>query len=104
MTEPVNWETMAEDLRIRNRLAEIRAHVYNVHVHPRLRRSGRRTAPDVIRAVTESFIAGPIDGPPWRRTLKDPIPRALRDEWTELAQRLHDIETQGDRRCPAGTR
>jgi hypothetical protein len=97
-TAPISWETLAENLRIRNRLAEIRAHVYEMHVQPQLRRSGRRTAPDVVRAVTESLVAGPVDGPPWLQTLKDPIPRVLRDEWNELAQRLHDIETQHDRR------
>jgi len=104
VTAPVSWETLAEDLRIRNRLAEIRAHVHDMHVQPQLRRSGRCTAPDVIRAVTESLVAGPADGPPWLQTLKDPIPRALRDEWNELAQRLHDIETQRDRRCQAEAR
>ncbi len=87
----VNWELLAEELRIRNRLAAIRAHVQEMHVQPRLKRAGRAST-DVIQGLTASLIAGPLDGPPWMQRLKDPIPRALRDEWQELTQRLRAIE------------
>jgi hypothetical protein len=96
VTSPGTWETLAENLPIRNRLAESRAHVSEVYVQPQLRRSGRRTAPDAIRAVAESAVAGPVDGPPWLQTLREPIPRASCDEWNKLAERLRDIEMQCD--------
>ena len=66
VTEPVSWETLAENLPIRNRLAESRAHVSEVHVQP------------------------------WLQTLREPIPRASCDEWNKLAERLRDIEMQCD--------
>jgi len=90
----ISWQALVENLRIRARLEEIRAHVREMHVGPQLRRLGRRASPEVMRAVTESLIAGPLDGPPWLQTLRDPIPRALCEEWKQLTQRLQEIETR----------
>ena len=87
----VHWECIAEELHIRQRLAEILAHVRETHVQPRLRRFGTRVNSAHIRSITESVIAGPGDGPPWAQTLKEPVPRALREEWNELAQRLGEL-------------
>jgi hypothetical protein len=87
-TSSVRWESITEELHIRQRLAEILAHVREAHVQPRLRHLGARTNSAHIRSITESIIAGPGDGPPWAQTLKEPVPRALREEWNELAQRL----------------
>ena len=93
---PISWKTLAENLRIRNRLAAIRAHVYEMHVQPQLRRSGRRTAPDVVRAVTESARCGTRRRPAVAADLERPNPACVAHEWNELAQRLHDIEMQCD--------
>jgi hypothetical protein len=90
-TSSVRWESITEELHIRQRLAEILAHVREAHVQPRLRHLGARTNSAHIRSITESIIAGPGDGPPWAQTLKEPVPRALREEWDELAQRLGEL-------------
>jgi hypothetical protein len=87
---PINWEALAEELHIRDRLAVILAHVREMHVEPRLRRMGPR-ASGVARAATAAIISGPEDGPPWLQTLKEPVPRALREEWTRLARRLCEL-------------
>ncbi len=87
-TSCVHWESVAEELQIRQRLAEILAHTREMHVRPRLRSLGVRDGCSSARTVTASIIAGPADGPPWAQSLRHPVPRALRDEWDELAQRL----------------
>jgi len=87
----VRWESVTEELHIRQRLAEILAHVRETHVQPRLRRLGVSANSAGSRSITESIIAGPGDGPPWAQALKEPVPRALREEWNELAQRLRDL-------------
>ena len=92
------WESITEELHIRQRLAKIMAHVREAYIQPRLRRLGARTNSAYIRSITESIIAGPGDGPPWAQTLKEPVPRALREEWNELAQRLCEINRPQRRR------
>jgi hypothetical protein len=87
-----NWTALAEQLEIRQRLGEILAHVRDMHIAPRQRRLGPRPSPDMIRAVEESVMDGPAHGPVWAQTLKEPVPRALRDEWHELTRRLREIE------------
>lgn len=94
----LNWTALAEALEIRARLGEILAHVRDTHIAPRLRRMGSRPSTDLIRAVQESVIAGPETGPLWAQTLKEPVPRALRDEWRELTRRLCALE---DRAAPS---
>lgn len=96
----INFDLLAEELRIRERLAEIMAHVHEMHVRPQLRRLGRRGSSAVAKAIAQNVIAGPEDGPPWVQTLKEPVPRALREEWNELARRLSEIR---GRRAPATT-
>ncbi len=97
----INWASLVEELRIRRRLGEILAHVRATHLGPRLRRL-RVTAvtPALTQAITESVIAGPDNGPPWTQTLKEPVPRALREEWNELAARLRDLHCGGSREQP----
>ncbi len=95
---PINWEYLSEELHIRERLAEIMMHVREMHLTPRLRRLEPRLASTVTQAVAQAIIAGPENGPPWAQTLKDPVPRALRDEWKQLTQRLREIEN----RCGRG--
>ena len=88
----VDWRALTAELQIRERLAEISAHVREVHVQPRLARLGR-LAPAARLEVTRSIIDGPAEGPPWAQTLKDPVPRALRDEWAALSQQLRELQT-----------
>ena len=97
----VHWESITEELHIRQRLAEIMAHIREAHIQPRLRRLGAQANAAYIRSITESIIAGPGDGPPWAQTLKEPVPRALREEWNELAQRLGELN--GLQRCRRNT-
>src|SRR5260370_12317353 len=80
-TAYVDWNALAEELRIRKRLGQITAHVHEMHVHPRLRRFGSRLSSTAIAEITAGVIVGPPDGPPWLQTLKEPVPRALREEW-----------------------
>ncbi len=88
----IDWESLVEELRIRERLGEILAHVRATHLGPRLRRLRVSTVtPALMQAITESVIAGPHNGPPWAQILKEPVPRALREEWNELAARLRDL-------------
>ena len=94
---PINWEYLSEELHIRERLAEIMTHVREMHLAPRLRRLGLRNASAMAQTVAQAVIAGPENGPPWMQTLKEPVPRALRDEWTQLTQRLRELETRCDR-------
>lgn len=95
---PFNWQALSEELEIRTRLGEILAHVRNMHIAPRLRRLGPRPSPDRIRAAEESVISGPVDGPVWIQTLHEPVPRALRDEWRALTQRLSVITSSNRER------
>ena len=88
----VNWQLLAEELHIRTRLNEILAHVREVHIRPRLRVLGPCPSPHAIRATTQAIIAGPDDGPLWMQTLHHPVPRALREEWAMLAERLRDAD------------
>jgi len=73
-------------------LGEILAHVREHHLRPRLRRLGAAVPADV---ATQAIIAGPADGPPWLQALKEPVPRALREEWQELTRRLRALYEQG---------
>lgn len=98
---PINWEALAEELHIRDRLAVIVTHVREVHLEPRLRRLGALASAGVTKAVTEAIIAGPEDGPPWAQTLRDPVPRALREEWNQLTRRLHELDRNRHKRTPA---
>ena len=86
----VDWSLLAEELQIRQRLVEIMAHVHTTHVMPRLRRAEVRSTAQ-HRGIVESVIAGSPDAPPWEQMLRAPVPRALRDEFRELAQRLRAI-------------
>ncbi len=92
-TSSIQWESVAEELHIRQRLAEIMAHTREMHVRPRLRSLGLRDDSSSGRNVTASIVAGPEDGPPWMQSLHHPVPRALRDEWDQLAQRLFALHT-----------
>lgn len=87
----VDWVSLNEELQIRCRLAEILSHVREVHVAPRLRRFGAGAPTNAMAAVAQSIIEGPAGGPCWAQTLRAPVPRALRDEWHELAQRLRTL-------------
>ena len=91
-TYSIHWEYITEELHIRRRLAEILAHVREAYIQPRLRRLGASANPATNRRIPESIIAGPGDGPPWAQTLKEPVPRELREEWNELAQRLQELD------------
>jgi hypothetical protein len=88
----IHWESITEELHIRQRLAEILAQVREAHIQPRLRRLGAGVSSATNRSITESVIAGPGDGPAWVQTLKEPVPRALREEWNELALRLRELD------------
>jgi len=99
----VNWEALAEEMQLRERLAEITAHVRELHVQPRLRRLGTQPSPTLVRAMTEGVITGPEGGPPWLQTLREPVPRALRDEWATLTERLRAIDERR-RRAPTSGR
>ncbi len=96
----IDWQLLTEELHIRERLAEIRAHVHETHVHSRLRRLGTHAGSAVRQAVTQTIIAGPEDGAPWAQTLKEPVPRALRAEWDQLAERLRVIAENRYRSAP----
>jgi hypothetical protein len=87
-TAAVDWASLLDELRIRERLAEIMAHVRETHLERRLRRVG---VPSSAPALTQNIIAGPEGGPPWAQTLKEPVPRALREEWSQLATRLQAL-------------
>lgn len=88
----VDWDALTEGLQIRQRLGEILMHVRTTHVRPRLQRLGARPAMHVVQAATQAVIAGPQDGPPWEQRLQEPVPRALRDEWEQLTQRLRQLD------------
>ncbi len=90
-TSCIHWESVAEELHIRQRLAEIMAHTRDTHVRPRLRSLGLRDGSASARSVTAGIIEGPENGPPWTQSLREPVPRALRDEWNQLAQRLRAL-------------
>ena len=92
-----NWTALTEELEIRTRLGTILAHVRDMHIAPRVRRLGPRPSRDLIRAVEESVIAGPEAGPLWTQTLREPVPRALRDEWGELTRQLRAIKGRATR-------
>ena len=88
----IHWEYITEELHIRRRLTDILAHVREAYVQPRLRRLGAGANSATNRSIPESVIAGPGDGPPWAQTLREPVPRELREEWNELAQRLQELD------------
>lgn len=90
----IDWSSLAEELQIRERLSEIMAHVRAAHLTPRLRRLGVQPSATLVQATTQALIAGPVDGRPWEQTLKEPVPRALREEWTELAERLRRLNQE----------
>jgi hypothetical protein len=92
---PIDWPSLTEELQIRERLAEISAHVREAHVRPRLARLGVRVTSALTEAVAQGIVAGPEDGPPWAQTLREPVPRALRDEWSRLTSRLRELRTRG---------
>ena len=98
----IEWESVTEELRIRQRLAEIMAHVMETHVRPRLPHLGARANAAFSRTMTQSVIEGPEDGPPWAQTLKEPVPRALREEWAKLAQRLRALNSSRRHPRPSG--
>lgn len=89
----IQWEYVTEELQIRQRLAEIMAHVMEAHVRPRLRHLGARYNSAYGRSIEQSVVEGPENGPPWARTLKEPVPRALREEWAQLAERLQVLNS-----------
>ncbi len=89
----IHWESVTEELHIRQRLAEIMAHVNDMHVQPRLRQLGARASLAFSRSIRQSIIEGPEDGPPWAQALKEPVPRTLREEWTALALRLQQLNS-----------
>ena len=93
-----NWSSLTEELEIRTRLGAILGHVRDMHIAPRLRRLGPRPSPDRVRAVEESVISGPANGPLWAQSLHEPVPRALRDEWGALTRRLSEIKLGAARR------
>jgi hypothetical protein len=99
---PVDWVSLAEELRMRERLAEIMAHVRAMHIEPTLRQLGAQGSAVRRRVAGEAVIAGPLDGAPWERTLRGSVPRALREEWDQLAQRLREFERRRNapRRSP----
>jgi len=88
---PVNWSRVTEEHRLRQRLQEILTHVEETHVAPRVRRLGVQASPAVMAAIKQAVIAGPLDGPLWERTLRDPVPRALQDEWLRLRDELRAL-------------
>lgn len=87
----IHWEYITEELQIRRRLTEILAHVREAYIQPRLQRLGA-SANSATNRIPESIIVGPGDGPQWAQTLKEPVPRALREEWSDLAQRLQELD------------
>jgi len=96
VTWPVSWKRVAEQHRLRQRLDEILAHVQETHVAPRLRRLGTQTSPTALALVAQRVISGPADGPYWERTLHEPVPRTLREEWLTLTAELRAL-CQGTR-------
>jgi len=68
-----------------------------MHLQPRLRRFGSRLSPTAIAEITAGLIAGPLSGPPWLQTLKEPVPSALREEWRALACRLRHLRADHGR-------
>ena len=97
---PIDWDALTAELQIRERLAEIIAHVREMHVQPRLARLGARRDPIMVREITCSVINGPAEGPMWLQTLQEPVPRALREEWARLTKQLRELYTD-DRRAAA---
>lgn len=88
----VDWEALAEELRLRNRLAEILSLVRERHVEPRLRRlTPGAYANTFARTLTAAVVVGPVGAPPWEQALADPVPQRLRDEWTYLAHSLRTL-------------
>lgn len=90
---PVDWRRMANDYQLRQRLTEILAHVQTTHVAPRLRRSGAKSL-NAVAQITQRIISGPRDGELWELTLHEPVPQALRDEWTVLCAELRSAVGQ----------
>ena len=83
----------------RRRLEEIYQHVQEHHVQPRLRRLGKNPSAALVDQVTETIVEGATGAPLWERRLKEPVPRALRDEWRALCdelQREAEAASSGD--------
>ncbi|MBI4515739.1 MAG: hypothetical protein HY699_07980 [Deltaproteobacteria bacterium] len=85
---PMDWDRLTAEHRLRLRLREILAHVQETHVAPRLRRLGAAATVAAAAHITQQVISGPPQGEYWERTLHGPVPRALCDEWAELAGQL----------------
>ncbi len=100
---PLDWRRLAEEHRLRRRLSEILTHVHRAHVTPRLRRLGI-AHPQAVAEVTQRVISGPLDGAFWERTLHEPVPRALRDEWTALSEALRRVMSRPAPRTPRSQR
>ena len=100
----VDWSSLSDELQIRTRLAEIITHVRTTHLARRLRRLGTRPSATLVQATTQALITGPVDGQPWEQTLKEPVPRALCDEWADLGERLQRISQERARTRSDGNR
>jgi hypothetical protein len=87
---PLDLRRLANEQRLRQRLSEILAHVHQAHVAPRIRRLGAAHASAVI-AISQRIVSGPLDGEYWERTLHEPVPRALREEWISLSAELRAL-------------
>ena len=87
----IDWEALTEEIRIRDRLAEIVAHVQTTHVVPRVRRIHPHAPAALAQAIRQEIIAGPDDAPLWAQRLREPVPRRLREEWAALVARLREL-------------
>jgi hypothetical protein len=97
---PIDWILLTEELGIRSRLLEIMAHVRAAHIEPRVRRAGASPSTPLGQAIAGAIVTGPPNAAPWQQVLRAPVPRALREEWTALAERLREIETSRKPRAP----
>ena len=93
MAWPMDWRRLADRHRIRRRLDEILKHVHETHVTPRLRRLGA-AHPSAVAELTQRVISGPLDGAYWERTLRDPVPSALQNEWSALTAELRELSSK----------
>ncbi len=82
------------DLPMR-RLQEIYRHVDETHLQPRLRRLGRNPSPSLVAQVTRNVIDGSPSDPLYMRHLREPVPRALREEWKSLCEQIRSRAASG---------